>query len=50
MCDVRAAAAHQAVQAAGPMWRKEWSGFRHIGKSIGEVRATLLTFSKENRT
>ncbi|KUJ55345.1 MULTISPECIES: hypothetical protein [Chryseobacterium] len=31
MCDVRAAAAHQAVQAAGPMWRKERSGFRHIG-------------------
>ena len=30
MCEVRAAAAHQAVQAAGTMWRMERSGFRHI--------------------
>ena len=36
MCEVRAAAAHQAVQAAGPMWRKERSGFRHTGKGLCE--------------
>ena len=50
MCDVRAAAAHQAVQAAGPMWRKERSGFRHIVSGIGvvaEIEAQMFSLAQK---
>ena len=32
------------------MWRKERSGFRHIGKGLCEVRATATGSGEENET
>ena len=51
MCEVR-----EAESTSGGVSRRvdvvgsSGADFDHIGKSIGEERATLQTFSKENRT